>query len=121
MFKVHYLIVRLFTKLVGLFLAGFSLFYLVALLSFNSSDPSFNTVSTQDRVGNWMGVFGSHIADLSFQLIGLTSFILCLIIFNIGSKIMSKYGIRNLMPKLVLTPFCILCFSTLIVLLIASR
>ncbi len=58
-----------------------------------------------------MGAFGSHIADLSFQLIGLAAFFVCLIIFSIGLKMSSRNGIRNLLPKLILTPFCILCFA----------
>ena len=109
--KVLQIILRLFTRLFGLCLIGFALAYSLALFSFNSDDPSFNTVSTQDHITNWMGVFGSHISDLSFQLIGLAAFFLCLIIFSIGSKVSSRVGVRNLLPKIILTPFCILCFS----------
>lgn len=109
--KVLQIILRLFTRLFGLCLIGFALAYSLALFSFNSDDPSFNTVSTQDHITNWMGVFGSHISDLSFQLIGLSAFFLCLIIFSIGSKVSSRVGVRNLLPKIILTPFCILCFS----------
>ncbi len=58
-----------------------------------------------------MGSFGSHISDLSLQLIGLSAFSLCLIIFSIGAKISSRDGVKNLLPKIILTPFCVLCFS----------
>lgn len=105
------IILRLLLRLFGLVLMGFSLAFLLALLTFNSNDPSFNTVSTQDYIENWMGSFGSHISDLSFQLIGTSSFFLCLIIFSIGAKVSSRFGIRNLLPKIIITPFAILCCS----------
>jgi len=109
--RIIQIFIRLILRLVGLCLVGFSFAYTLALLSFNSDDSSFNTVSTDDHINNWIGAFGSHISDLSFQLIGLSSFILCLIIFSIGTKMSSRFGIRNLLPKIILTPFCILCLS----------
>lgn len=109
--KTFQILFRLFIRLFGLCLVGFSIAFALALFSFNSEDPSFNTVSTDDHINNWMGSFGSHISDLSLQLIGLASFFLCLIIFSIGMKISSRFGIKNLLPKIILTPFCILCFA----------
>ena len=109
--RIYQIFLRLLIRLFGLCLIGFSLVLTLALLSFNSEDPSFNTVSTEDYITNWMGSFGSHIADLGFQLIGISSFFLCLIIFSIGVKISSRFGIKNLLPKIILTPFCILCFA----------
>lgn len=109
--KLYSLLLRLSLRLFGLCLTAFSIAFTSALLSFNSEDPSFNTVSTDDHISNWLGSFGSHISDLSFQLIGMSSFFLALIIFSIGVKISSRNGIRNLLPKIILVPFCILCFS----------
>ncbi len=109
--KYFYLILRLLSRLLGLGLVVFSVAYTLALLSFSSQDPSFNTVSSDDHIENLMGLFGSHIADVSFQLIGLSSFFLCLIIFSTGLKISSRFGIKSLLPKIIITPFCILCFS----------
>ncbi len=109
--RIYRILFRLLSRLFGLVLVGFSLALLLALFSFNASDPSFNTVSTEDRISNWMGAFGSHVADLAFQLIGLSAFFLCLIIFSIGSKISSRAGIRNLLQKIILIPLCILCLS----------
>lgn len=109
--RIYQIFLRLFTRLFGLCLIGFSFVLALALFSFNSEDPSFNTVSTDDYINNWMGSFGSHISDLGLQLIGLSSFFLCLIIFSIGMKMSSRFGVRNLLPKVILTPFCILCFA----------
>lgn len=109
--KISPIIFRLLTRLFGLCLIGFALSFALALFSFDSNDPSFNTVSTDDYISNWMGSFGSHISDLSFQFIGLSAFFLCLIIFAIGSKMSGRFGVKNLLPKIILTPFCVLCFS----------
>ncbi len=109
--KIYFLVLRLLGRLFGLLLIVFSLIFTLALFSFDAADPSFNTVSTEDHVNNWLGSFGSHIADLSFQLIGIPSFLLALVIFSIGSKMSSRAGARNLMPKIILIPFAILCFS----------
>ncbi len=109
--KIYYIILRLLFRLFGLVLISFSFVYTLALFSFDENDPSFNTVSTDDHISNWMGAFGSHIADLSFQLIGISSFFLCLIVFSIGTKMAGRSDMRNLLPKIIITPFAILCFS----------
>ncbi len=109
--KVFYIIFRLFTRCFGLFLICFSLIYFLSLISFDASDPSFNTASTDEKINNWMGNFGSHLADLSFQLIGISSFFLCLIIFSLSLKMIGKTSIRNFIPKIIILPFCILSFS----------
>ena len=111
MINITNILTRLLIRLAGLIIAGFSLVFLLSLLSFNAGDPSFNTVSTGNGISNWMGAFGSHISDLSFQLIGLSSFFLCLIIFIIGMKISSRDEEKNLFLKIILAPFSILCFS----------
>jgi S-DNA-T family DNA segregation ATPase FtsK/SpoIIIE len=109
--KYYQIFLRLLQRLGGLLLAAFSFVFVLSLLSFNPDDPSFNTVSTNNYISNWMGSFGAHIADLSFQLIGLSSFFLCLIIFSMAIKISSRFGLKNPLPKLILTPCCLLCFS----------
>jgi DNA segregation ATPase FtsK/SpoIIIE, S-DNA-T family len=110
--KIFQIFLKLFIRLFGLCLIGFSIALALALFSFDSQDPSFNTVSTENYISNWVGSFGSHISDLSFQLIGLSSFVLCLIIFSIGAKVSSRLGVKNLLPKIIISPFCILCFAT---------
>lgn len=109
--KISYILLRLLIRFSGLCFIGLSLVFTLALFSFDINDPSFSTASTDDEIKNWVGAFGSHFADLSFQLIGLSAFFFCLILFSLGSRMASVHGIRNLLPKLIITPFCILCFS----------
>jgi len=109
--RILVIILRIFVRLLGLFLVGFSLIYLISLLSFDPKDISFNSFSTKQHASNWMGSFGSHLSDLSLQFIGFSSFFLSLIIFSIGTKMVSKDGVKNILLKVILTPACILCFS----------
>ncbi|MES2677624.1 MAG: DNA translocase FtsK 4TM domain-containing protein [Pseudomonadota bacterium] len=115
--KLYITIIKLLFRLFGLASCALSIAILLALFSFNSSDISFNTTSTTGEINNWMGNFGSHISDLLFQLIGLSAFFFCLILFNFGQKIASKNGIHHFALKLFLAPFCLLSFSLLFSLL----
>ncbi len=110
--RTTHIILILLKRLCGLLLTGFSMIFILSLVSFDSTDPSFNTVSTEENIINWAGSFGSHIADLAFQLIGLSAFFLALIIFSIGSKMAGRVGNAYLPQKIILTPFAILCLST---------
>ncbi len=109
--KIFYIIFRIFARLFGVVLMGFSVIYLLSLISFDITDPSFNTASTDEKINNWMGNFGSHLADLSFQLIGISSFFLYIIIASLSLKMISKTAIKNFIPKIIILPFCILSFS----------
>lgn len=110
--RILNIILKLLFRLFGVFLCVFALILVLALISFNSSDPSFNSASTQEYISNWIGVFGSYTSDLLFQLIGLSSFFLCLIIFMIGSKIATKEAKLNIFPKIIIAPLAILALST---------
>lgn len=110
--KAYHIILVLLRRLTGLGLIAFSFATILALFSFDVNDASFNSISANDEIQNWMGSFGSHISDLLFQLIGVSAFFLCLILFVIGQKMASRHGVAYLMPKLIMVPFCVLCFST---------
>lgn len=67
-------------------LAICSLMGAAASLSFNTSDPSFNTASLNE-VSNWLGQFGANFADLMNQFFGLASAPIA--IFAMGLSIFS--------------------------------
>jgi len=71
----------------GLVLLLVSLLFLLALATYNSTDPSWNTSS--DAVGphaaaNWIGLFGAYLSDIFLQVLGLTAFLLPLWLGGIG-------------------------------------
>lgn len=108
----YQIILRTTEVLVGAALAVFSLATLIALVSFDSADPSFNTISSTAEIKNWAGVFGSCTADLLFQLIGLSAFFLCGIALFIAIKMLAKSeSSKHLFIKIIITPLCLLTIS----------
>ncbi len=56
---------------------GFGLFVALALASYNSKDPSFNSIGHGGlKTLNYCGILGSFMADLIFQLLGLPAWIM---------------------------------------------
>ncbi len=108
--KIYNITKKTITTSLGLSLCLLSGIVVLSLFSFNVDDISFNTESTNQAIENWMGVFGSHISDLLFQLVGLSAFFLCLILLSFGMKILDKRRIEFLYLKLTLIPFCLLLF-----------
>ena len=61
-----------------------ALFLALALFSFDPTDPSFNTLGKEGAVSNFCGYFGSFLADMLYQAMGLTSWILVLAALRVG-------------------------------------
>src|SRR3954469_24626381 len=53
-----------------------SLFLALSLMSFQATDPSFNSIGTGLKVHNFCGYFGSFLADLLYQLFGISAWLL---------------------------------------------
>lgn len=61
----------------ALLVTGFAAFLLVALLSYNSADPSFNTAASEENpIQNWMGRPGALTADVFLQIFGIGALVL---------------------------------------------
>ncbi|MBP1752182.1 MAG: FtsK/SpoIIIE protein [Geobacteraceae bacterium] len=58
----------------GILLGALGLFLLIAILSFNSGDLSFNTYTSENGVHNLGGKFGANAADLLMQIFGMASY-----------------------------------------------
>ncbi|MEG9861751.1 MAG: DNA translocase FtsK 4TM domain-containing protein [Parvularculales bacterium] len=67
----------------GLILIGTGLAGLAALISWNSTDPSFNRATSHDAL-NWLGNHGAWMADASFHILGLAAFLLPLVLMRWG-------------------------------------
>ncbi len=60
----------------ALFWLAFGTYLLLCLVSFDNSDPSFNNNLHPQLVKNYGGPLGAHLADLMYQLFGLSALIL---------------------------------------------
>ena len=115
--KAYILLQKITIFLIGILLITFSVFTFLALCSFNPNDPSLNSSSTIIDVNNWMGFPGSYISDILFQIMGLSSFLFCIILFKIGLKISSRGEKKNIIIKIILLPLSLLSFSVFLAIL----
>ena len=80
---------RRLNELIGFLLCVSALLLFLALSSYSPLDPSFNTESflTNSRTArNWIGIIGAYGADLVFQIWGLGSFLLPVLIATLGTR-----------------------------------
>lgn len=57
---------------------------ILALMSYDPTDPSFFTVTSKHRADNLLGPFGAHLSALMIQFLGLASYYLPLLMAFIG-------------------------------------
>ena len=69
---------RRVNEFIGLLLLTISILFGLSLISFNPDDPSLN-ISTNprfnERPANFIGPLGTYLADLSFQILGFSSYL----------------------------------------------
>jgi len=61
-------------------------FLILCLVSYHPQDPSWNSVTGATRAHNLTGLAGSYIADLCFQLLGLSAFSLPVLLWLVAWK-----------------------------------
>lgn len=99
--------------LFGIFWILVSITIFVSVFSYSENDPSFNNISTNKEIHNYLGTFGSYFADLLVQLIGMVSVLIGLVFFILGIKIILNKIIYNKLQKF-LSFFGILISSSII-------
>ena len=76
---------RRVSEFIGVALFALSLFWLVALASFNPSDPVwFFNIGTDGPPVNLAGRVGAFLAELSYQLLGYAAFLIPIVLVVIG-------------------------------------
>ncbi len=68
---------------------------ILSLVSYSAVDPSWNTATGVTQPSNLMGRFGSHLSDLCFQLFGLSSFAIPILILLLAWKWMQSQPIAT--------------------------
>ncbi|HMB27479.1 MAG TPA: DNA translocase FtsK 4TM domain-containing protein, partial [Blastocatellia bacterium] len=71
-------------EIIGLILIGIGIVILLALISYDSADPSWNSVSEKTRARNWVGPMGANVSNALYQTFGVAALIVPLILFIIG-------------------------------------
>ncbi|MDO3377430.1 DNA translocase FtsK [Geoalkalibacter halelectricus] len=78
----------------GLLWLAAGLFVLLCLVSYNSGDPSFNNNLNPDKVHNFGGVVGAHVADLLYQAVGLPALLIPLICFLVAWRLLKMREVK---------------------------
>ncbi|MCI0387533.1 MAG: DNA translocase FtsK [Acidobacteria bacterium] len=71
-------------EIIGLILMGIALVIFLALISYDSSDPSLNSVGGNARTRNWIGPMGAKLADALYQAFGIAALIVPVMLYIIG-------------------------------------
>ncbi len=90
-------------EIVGLLLFGIGFVITLALVSYSSEDPSFNTTGLHEKAGNWIGPMGASLADFLFQAFGMAALTVPLTLFLAGWW--SWQDDRSTLPKFKMLGF----------------
>lgn len=76
---------RRFKELYGILYLALGVFFGLCLLSYNPADPALNSVSNIEQISNFGGVVGAYIADILFNVLGISAYVFCgaLILFSV--------------------------------------
>ena len=88
-----------YDEVFGVLLLMTAVFLSVALVSYSSSDPSFNTATTELQPHNLIGRVGSHLSDILFQSLGFIAFLLPLPFLLAGISKLRSRPIEDLFLK----------------------
>ncbi len=80
-------------EVVAVALLAFAVLVFLCVISFNQSDPTFNTVSSQ-KVQNWIGVVGANIAELLFSIAGIAAYFTPALIGLIAWRVFKSESLR---------------------------
>ncbi|NOT46861.1 MAG: hypothetical protein HOP17_03800, partial [Acidobacteria bacterium] len=81
-------------------LLAFAVLVFLCLVSFNQSDPTFNTASSQ-KVQNWIGVVGANFAELLMSLVGITAYLLPALLGLIAWRVFKSASLRPKTSRVV--------------------
>ena len=99
------------TDIVAVVYLASGLFIALALASFNPQDPSFNSLGRTFQAHNFCGVVGSFLADILFQIFGVSSWIIVVGFVRMayrtiqGEKVQLK-NVRTLWSSLLILTSC---------------
>jgi DNA segregation ATPase FtsK/SpoIIIE, S-DNA-T family len=91
---------KLLIEVVGLCMLGMAVAVLLALVSYNSADPSWRKTSVSDDVHNWLGPVGAYTAGMLHQALGYASYLIPLALVVLAFSWMLEPRLRFSLLKL---------------------
>jgi S-DNA-T family DNA segregation ATPase FtsK/SpoIIIE len=95
---------RRLNEIIGLVVLVVACLVLLALASYTPSDPSFNTVGSYASgrpAHNWIGIIGAWFSDAALQLIGISVFLLPLVLARLGIRWMRSLPAGSPLAKTI--------------------
>lgn len=79
---MNHLFKKFKSDILGLWWLAIGLFIALALISYHTSDPSFNSTGSGHQVINYCGYFGSFLSDLLYQFLGISAWLVVALAFR---------------------------------------
>src|SRR5215217_1000547 len=81
-------------------LLAVSVLIFLCLVSYNPSDPTFNTASSQ-KVQNWIGVVGANLAEALFSAVGIIAYIFPALLALIAWRVFQSESLRPRISQII--------------------
>jgi S-DNA-T family DNA segregation ATPase FtsK/SpoIIIE len=102
-------------EIIAVVLLAFAVLTFLCLISYDSSDPSFNTASSQ-KIQNWIGVVGANFAAFLMMIVGYTAHLLPALLVLIAWRFFRSTRLNFSFSRIIGYVLFILSVSSLIVL-----
>ncbi len=87
-------------EIIAVVLLAISVLIFLCLVSYNPSDPTFNTASSQ-KVQNWIGVVGANLAEALFSAVGIVAYIFPALLALIAWRVFQSESLRPRVSQLI--------------------
>src|SRR5215203_1757396 len=87
-------------EIIAVVLLAISVLIFLCLISYNPSDPTFNTASSQ-KVQNWIGVVGANLAEALFSAVGLVAYIFPALLALIAWRVFQSESLRPRVSQII--------------------
>lgn len=87
-------------EIVAIALLAVAVLVFLCLVSYDPSDPTFNTASSQ-RVQNWIGVVGANFAEVLFSLVGITAYLFPALLALIAWRVFQSESLRPRISRVI--------------------
>lgn len=87
-------------EIIAVVLLAVSVLIFLCLVSYNTSDPTFNTASSQ-KVQNWIGVVGANLAEALFSAVGIIAYIFPALLALIAWRVFQSVGLRPRVSQVI--------------------
>jgi S-DNA-T family DNA segregation ATPase FtsK/SpoIIIE len=91
---------RRLVELVGLVLIATAVVLILAMLTYDSSDPSLNTADGRGTVNNLFGYPGAVLADLALQTLGLAAALAAIVLGVWGFLLFTRRALPQVWPRI---------------------